>query len=198
MTVSAIRQPDLPIATLLQDDRVDLPAVLTDTVAALRTRGLCVGGVVQYWGGPLPNGRREMFVADLVSNEQIRLDTPGGDDPTVCSLDISAFGRVSTVLRDHIAQAPDILMINRFGLREAEGHGLRAEIAEAIMEGIPVLIVVPARFFSAWESFLGGAAHVVAPSTQAILRWSDAVRGASPVISMPVDPRHGYGTSISA
>ncbi|GBQ30098.1 DUF2478 domain-containing protein [Gluconacetobacter azotocaptans] len=196
MTVTAMRQPALPIATLLQDDRADLPAVLTDAVAALKARGQCVGGVVQYWGRPLPNGRHEMFVTDVVSNERMRLDTPGGADATACSLDITAFGRVSAVLRDHIAQAPDILMINRFGLREAEGHGLRAEIAEAIMEGIPVVIVVPARFFAAWEVFLGGAAHVVAPSAQAILRWSDMVRGPSRAITMPVGPRHGHGTSI--
>jgi len=70
------------------------------------------------------------------------------------------------------------MIVNKFSKQEAAGHGLRSELAGAIMAGGPVLTAVPEKCFDAWKEFTGDrgtsllcARHVVDAW------WQDAAQG---------------------
>nr|AAG35388.1 unknown [Gluconacetobacter diazotrophicus PA1 5] len=95
-----------------------------------------VGGFVQRRGPLRPDGRHEMYVEDLRDGGRIRLDRYRGPGAVACTLDMEAMAVLSMTLRAHIRARPDILFVNRFGVREAEGGGLREDIAQAVCENI--------------------------------------------------------------
>jgi hypothetical protein len=49
---------------------------------------------------------------------------------------------------------------------------MRAELAEALMAGIPVLVPVRTGLLPAWRAFLGEAGDELPPTTSAVLSWA--------------------------
>ena len=144
------------VAAVVFTRGTEVHALLAALVDGLRAQGLTIGGLVQRHGAALPGGRRAVLVEDLGSGRHRRLDTPRGPEAVGCTLDSEALSHAAVDLRAAIAARPDLLVVNRFGCSEAEGGGLRAEIAEAICAGIPLLIAVRDDYLPAWEAFLGG------------------------------------------
>ena len=81
-----------------------------------------------------------------------------------CRLDSGALqvaaGRVSA----RLAEGADICILPKFGKQEALGLGFRDVIAEALHEGVPVLIHVPTEQRPEFDAFAGDFAE-----------WIDAV-----------------------
>jgi hypothetical protein len=48
------------------------------------------------------------------------------------------------------------VVVNKFSKQEAAGRGLRAEIADAVTAGLPLLTAVPDTCYGAWMGFTGG------------------------------------------
>lgn len=63
----------------------------------------------------------------------------------------------------------DLLIVNKFGKREAEGRGLVCAIAAAVEAEIPVLVGVNALNLEAFLEFCGGMATAL-PADRAIVR----------------------------
>ncbi len=118
----------------------DADAAMAVAVASLRHAGLRVGGLLQVFGPALGPCKREMNLLVLASGEWIRLDEPRGPEAQGCTLDADALTRAAVALREAVRARPDLLVVSRFGKQEALGGGMRAEIAEALMSGIPVLV----------------------------------------------------------
>ena len=71
--------------------------------------------------------------------------------------------------------APDILILNKFGKHEAEGRGFRQTIAEALSRGIPVLLGINPLNLEAFLNFAGDLAEEVGPQAGAIAAWCAGV-----------------------
>lgn len=160
------------IGVLLGDDRRNVDAILADVVAGASARGVAVGGLLQRFGERLPSGKRAMFLRDIGSGEELRLDQPRGAEAHACVLNPDALARAACLLRDATRGGFELLLVNRFGIAEAEGQGLRAEFAEAVCSGARVLVAVRPGHFADLVQFLGEAPHLLAPDAAAILDWA--------------------------
>jgi len=79
-----------------------------------------------------------------------------------------AVGLATTRLK---AGGADLVILNKFGLSEAEGRGFRALIADALGIGLPVLIGLSPTHRIAFERFSGGLATSLPSHEDAILAW---------------------------
>lgn len=67
---------------------------------------------------------------------------------------------------------PDLAIVNRFGILEADGKGFVEEMLAFMSEGTPMLTVVSATYLNAWRSFTGGLAQELPPERAALCRWA--------------------------
>ncbi len=151
----------------------DVSAALALTVSHVRSTGLRIGGLMQRFGGEIAPGKREMLVEVLHSGEVIRLHDPRGRGVQGCVLDADGLTRAAVAFRTTTMVRPDLLLAGRFGKEEANGGGMRAELAAALMSGVPVLVPVRTDHFGQWQRFVGDPAEVLAPEPRAILEWVD-------------------------
>jgi hypothetical protein len=167
--------PAAKAGVLLYNTTLEVDAILAEAVTLIRAKGIAVAGLMQRFGDRLPNGKRSMWVDDIVTGQTIRLDQPRGPGATACVLDPDALMRCACLLQEAITSGADMIVVNRFGNAEADGSGLRAEIAEAICSGAAVLIPVRYSLLNDLEGFLGAPASLLLPSPVAIADWAETV-----------------------
>lgn len=104
-----------------------------------------------------------------------------GPASTACRMDAGAFeDAVGIVMARLQAGKADIVILNKFGLSEAEGRGFRAIIAEALALDVPVLTGLSNTHRAAFDRFAGGMASVLVPSETVVRIWcADAIKQAS-------------------
>ncbi len=165
---------DLRAAAVVFESGDDADAAMAVAVAALRHAGLRIGGLLQVFGPAIGPCKREMNLLVLASGDWIRLDQPRGPEAQGCTLDGDALTRAGQALHEAVQARPDLLVVSRFGKQEALGGGMRAEIAEALLSGIPVLVAVRAGLREEWERFLGSPAQVLPTCADTIAGWARA------------------------
>jgi hypothetical protein len=165
------------IVGVVYDQSLDVDAVLSDAMELLRSRGIRVAGLVQEFGALTLGGKRSMYVRDISSGERVRLDFPRGRGASGCVLDPDALARAASLLRLAISSRPDVLMVNRFGRQEAEGHGLRSELAEAVCAGLPTVLAVGRSLLTDWEKFVGEPGHTLPAKPIEVALWSCRIYG---------------------
>jgi molybdate transport system ATP-binding protein len=163
------------VGVLPYDSSDGLDAAVAEAVDRLRARGIAVAGLLQRFGDAAPGGKQAMWVEDIASGQVIRLDQPRGPGAIACTFDTGALARAAYLLQVAAESGAELLVVNRFGGVEAEGHGLRSEIAEAICSGLAVLIPIRASLLPALEAFLGGPATCLPASAAAIEAWAEAL-----------------------
>ena len=131
-----------PAVAIPFTSKVNIDAVLTEVVVTLRHEGAQVAGLLQRFGEKLPNGKRSMWLQDIASGALRRIDEPRGPGATGARAD--GLAHAACDLRRVAKSNADLAVVNRFGKSEAEGRGMRAEMAEVMAAGIPVLIAVRA------------------------------------------------------
>lgn len=94
-----------------------------------------------------------------------------GTHSSACRLNATALAEASVVLRDAIRQQPDVLFINRFGVSEAAGGGLLAELTTALLAGIKVVALVHQRYLTQWRQFCAGLGQELSISVDEIVAW---------------------------
>jgi molybdate transport system ATP-binding protein len=177
-------QPNEPaprVAALRIADGVDVDGVIRRAIDILRARGLSVGGVVQCFGPPRPSGKRTMLVQDIQTGELVPIDQDLGPGALTCTLDPEGLAVASVILCRAIAAPVDVLVVNRFGKLEAAGEGLRADVAEALCAGLPVLIAVKDSLMPDWRAFIGEDVHLLAPDADLVAEWAWTNVARSPV-----------------
>jgi len=185
-------QPDaaVKVAALLYDDTEAVYRLVSNAVAQLRGRGLRVAGLLQRLGERLANGKRSFWLDDIETGRAVRLDEARGRGAQACTLDTDALAQGAWLLRRATEAKPDLIVVSRFGSVEAEGGGLRAEIAEAICFGAAVLIPVREAVLPDLERFLGGRARLLPASATAIADWAEQVTPALALVAN--SPRRGH------
>jgi hypothetical protein len=161
------------VGVLLYETSVEVDAILTGVVERLRGRRVKVGGLLQRFGERLPNGKYRMWVDDITTGQSVRLDKFRGANASVCIMDPDALAQAACMLRRITEERPELIIVSRFGHAEADGGGMRAEIADAICSGAAVLISARRSYLGALESYLGSPPTVLLPSTVAIADWAE-------------------------
>ncbi len=89
-----------------------------------------------------------------------------------CRLDPEGLEQAAGEVAAMLATGPaDLLIVNRFGKQEIDGRGFRPVIAEALMQGIPVLTAVSPGNLPGFHAFAGGMADHLPAESEAMRQW---------------------------
>ena len=159
------------LAAILYRPEDDVDALLADIADALLREGERIGGIVQRnlkdaFGRP--NG---MHVIDLSTGRQISICQPLGTGATGCKLDPAGLAEASLAVSRAVTEGAELIIVNKFSKQEAAGHGLRSELAEAIIAGGPVLTAVPEKCFDAWKEFTGDRGTTLLCARHVVEQW---------------------------
>ncbi len=82
-------------------------------------------------------------------------------------------------------EAPDLVILNKFGKAEEEGGGMRGAIAAAIAADIPVLMCVGELALPSLELFAGDLCSIVEADAAVVSEWLQAQFGSdiAPIIA---------------
>lgn len=142
----------LAYVTLQGRGRTD--ALIAEVAALLEADGVRLAGTVQ--SNHEREGRRkcDMDLRVLPDGPIVRISEDRGDLARGCILDSGALEQTVAAVQRRLLAA-EVLIVNKFGKREAEGKGLVPVIAEAIDIGLPVLIGVNGLNLAAFLTFAG-------------------------------------------
>ena len=153
--------------------RTDL--LLQQVAVFAANRGLIVCGIVQINSECEADGPCDMDVKVLPDGAVIRISQSLGRGSKGCRLDSQALEDAAGQVAAALENGADVMIINKFGKSEAEGHGLRSVIAEAIARDLPVLVGLNAANETAFAEFSGGLAKKLSAETETICDWLMAV-----------------------
>lgn len=156
-----------------RDDHIG--AILKSVVDRGRDQGLRIEGYLQTELPDEASCCSLTYLEGIASGDKVRISQALGSGSTGCRLDPQALAEASgTLLRD-LDTKPDLLVVNRFGRGEAEGHGFRSAIEKAFAMGIPVLTAVRDDYLDEWRSFGAEYAAELPARTEDVSDWCDAV-----------------------
>jgi molybdate transport system ATP-binding protein len=161
------------VGALVYEPPLDAGLILNPAIALLRDRGIPIGGVAQRIGAREPGRRASIWIDHIETGRTRRLDRPRGPSARSCVLDPDALAEAAMWLRQTTEQRPAVIAVNRFGHTEAEGDGMRAEIAEAVVSGAAVLIAVRRSLLADLAGFLGEAPTLLPADADAIAAWAE-------------------------
>lgn len=163
------------LAYVTTSDRGATDQLLSAVAEHLLTRGEQLAGVVQTNTECAGNNRCDMDVRVLPEGETIRISQSLGTESRGCRLDPAALEQAVGYVTASLADAPQLLIINKFGKHEADGRGFRPVIAEALAQDIPVLVGVNGLNSEKFDEFTGGAAEQLPADLAAITGWFERV-----------------------
>jgi hypothetical protein len=149
----------------------DIDGVLTSFAADQIREGHRVGGVVQINVPGVSGPHDRMNLIDLMTGRPIRICQALGSGATSCRLDPSGLAEAGVAVSRAIADGVDLVIVNKFSKQEASGAGLRAEIADAIVAGLPILTAVSEKCYDDWMAFTGGFGTTLACQRHIVDDW---------------------------
>jgi hypothetical protein len=145
----------LKLAAIVYHPVDDVDGLLATFASDLICEGGRVGGVVQMNTKGARGSRESMELIDLMTGDAIRICQELGSGAGACKLDPAGLAEAATAVSRAVAANVDLVIVNKFSKQEAAGGGLRAEIAEAVVAGRPLLTAVPDKCYDAWAKFTG-------------------------------------------
>lgn len=159
------------VAAVLYRPRDDIDSLLAGFAQRLLQAGERIGGIVQRNLKNEAGRQAGMQAIDLLTGREISICQPLGSGAMACKLDAAGLAEAAVAVSRAIDANVSLLVINKFSKQEAAGHGLRAEFADAISAGIPVLTAVPEKCLGAWTEFTGGIGTMLLCEPQVIEGW---------------------------
>jgi len=159
------------LAAILYRPEDDVDALLADFANALLRDGERIGGIVQRNLKDEAGRLNGMLVIDLMTGRDISICQPLGSSATACKLDPAGLAEASLAVSRAIAEDVELIIVNKFSKQEAAGHGLRSELAEAVIAGGPVLTAVPEKCLDAWRDFTGDRGTTLLCAPHVIADW---------------------------
>ena len=145
----------LKLAAIIYRPADDVDGLLATFASDLICEGSRVGGIVQMNTKGASGTRELMEVIDLMTGAAIRICQPLGSGAGACKLDPAGLAEAATAVSRAVAANVDLVIVNKFSKQEAAGGGLRAEIADAVAAGRPLLTAVSDKCYDAWATFTG-------------------------------------------
>ena len=169
-------QPVQSVAAIVYANEAYPDAFFRALVGRWRAMGLSVAGVLQHQVFDDADRRCDVLLEDLTSGHHTALFEDRGAGANGCRLDQAALAEATARVEGSLEQAPDVLVLSKFGKAECEGGGLRDLIAGAIDRGIPVVIGVPQHSLDAWRKFAGEFAIELSDDADEVGRWLEGLR----------------------
>jgi len=162
----------LPIAAVRfgHADRID--DLLETVVRSVRMRGFSVAGYLQCEVADGPDCCPVTYLEDISTGARIRISQALGSGSRGCRLDPQAMAELAGRLLPHIGEQTDLLVLNRFGKGESDGHGFRDVIQTACGFGVPVLTAVRTTYEPAWVEFTGTAGRFLSADPASVASWA--------------------------
>ncbi len=162
----------LAYVTASEKGRTD--RLLAEAARALLARGVNAVGVVQTNIERPQRFHCDMDLTILPDGPVIGITQNLGQNARGCRLDSGALETAVAEVGRRLACGPaEVLILNKFGKQEAEGHGFRDVIAEALAMDLPVLLGVNGLNAAAFDTFACGIAEPLPADAAAILDWID-------------------------
>lgn len=117
----------------------------------------------------------DMDVQVLPDGPVLRISQSLGSEAKGCRLDPAMLETAVGLVETQLKNAPELLIVNKFGKHEADGRGFRTVIAEAIARDIPVLVGVNSLNLNAFQEFVGPEATPLEPSGKVLVSWLQTV-----------------------
>jgi len=159
------------LAAILYRPEDDVDTLLADFAAGLLDDGERIGGIVQRNLKDEAGRSNGMQVIDLMTGRDISICQPLGRGATACKLDPAGLAEASLAVSRAVAEDAALIIVNKFSKQEAAGHGLRSELAEAIIAGGPVLTAVPEKCLDAWKDFTGDRGTTLLCARHVVEEW---------------------------
>ncbi len=160
------------LAAIQHPGNCGVDELLREVACRLKQAGYRVGGVIRAEEQRDGRHRCDMSLEELTSGQSVYISQQLGTGSQGCRLDTAALekvvGMVDTTLENGNL---DILFINKFGKREADGGGFNATIGQAVLAGVPVLVTLNQDFSSTWHQFCGGEGQILEASQDCVLEW---------------------------
>jgi hypothetical protein len=169
-------EPVPAVAAIVYANQAYPDAFFRALVDRWRARGLSVAGVLQHQVFEDADRRCDVLLEDLTSGHCTALFEDRGAGASGCRLDPAALAEATARVEGRLEQAPDVLVLNKFGKAECEGGGLRDLIASSIERRIPVIIGVPGHRLDAWRKFAGDFAIELSNDPGEVERWFRGLR----------------------
>ena len=134
----------------------DVDGLLAGMAVALKAAGARVAGAVQHNTHGGDRCRCDMTLEDLASGALVAISENRGPQARGCRLNPAALEEIVGLVGAAVERGADILIVNKFGKREAEGRGFRQVIEAAISQGMAVLVAVSSENIAHWQSFAAG------------------------------------------
>lgn len=155
----------------------DITATFETVVTWLQSRGVRVCGYLQRELHDQSSCCAQTVLEGISTRERVRISQPLGNGSSGCRLDPHALSELSGKLLSVLETKPDLLIVNRFGRGEADGHGFRSGIEMAYAMGIPVLTAVRDEYFKDWRAFGAELAVELPAKIEETLDWCQMVVG---------------------
>ncbi|CAN1574872.1 Protein of unknown function DUF2478 [Paracoccaceae bacterium] len=144
--------------------------LIAEVADRLTAEGLRLAGTVQS-NHERPNRKKcDMDLRVLPDGPVVRISEDRGELARGCILDSGALEQTVHEVERRLDGA-DILIVNKFGKREAEGKGLAPVIAEALHRGLPVLVGVNGLNLAALLSFAEEDIQGLPTNAEAVADW---------------------------
>ena len=125
------------LAAIIYRPEDDVDTLLADFASARLREGERIGGIVQRNLKDEAGRSNGMHVIDLLTGRAISICQPLGAGAMACKLDPAGLAEASVAVTRAVAEDVALIIVNKFSKQEAAGHGLRNELAEAILAGGP-------------------------------------------------------------
>lgn len=145
--------------------------LLAGLAEELKSLGWRTCGTVQINTKPCDDHRCDMDVKVLPDGPTIRISQSLGREARGCRLDPSALEQTVVAAKNRLSEGVDILIVNKFGKHEAEGHGFRDLIADALESDVPVIVGLNKQNENAFMEFTQGMATALNPDQATLLSW---------------------------
>lgn len=137
----------------------------------LKANGVRVCGAIQHNHNDGDRRCDGMELEDPVTGRRVVIcDSVPAARPD-CRIDENALAEAIAWADAGLSNAGDLLIINKFGKREASGLGFAPVIQRAIELGVPALIGVGDRNADAWNALTGDKFNVLPPDHKIVLDW---------------------------
>lgn len=162
------------LAYTMAPGRGDTDLILFKLAGLLAARGLRCCGTVQVNSERADAGPCDMDVHVLPDGPVLRISQDLGRGSRGCRLNPAALETAVGLVAASLHQSADVLIVNKFGKHEAEGRGFRSVIAEALSDGIPVLVGINSLNLPAFMEFSQGLASGLPCESAVLADWVTA------------------------
>lgn len=104
-------------------------------------------------------------------NGQYNISQQLGAGSSSCNLDTAVLEQAAFDITNTITSDTELVVVNRFGKREAQGGGFRSVFERALELDVPVLTVVQQQWVSTWMDYGGSSVTLLNDNDTDMAQW---------------------------